>query len=130
MTTPTAQQLTSFANTLAGNRNDGISATVTNNAIHDAQQLADLFYVAADAGPSKADYQRTADAVQLDEAATRMETALAALQHALQQLITPVGRHSRETLSPDDSRIKVTGNDVAKTTAARTERGALLGCEV
>jgi hypothetical protein len=78
-----AAELTAFAGTLSDNSNAGISRQVISNAIHDAQSLAELFYVAANAGPTKADYQRTANGVKLDEGAVQMEDALSALQHAL-----------------------------------------------
>jgi hypothetical protein len=78
-----AEQLTNFADTLNDNSDARISHSVQDNAIHNAQSLAGLFYLAASAGPTKADYQHTANAVKLDEAAVQMETSLSALQHAL-----------------------------------------------
>jgi uncharacterized protein DUF4389 len=78
-----AEQLTNFANTLDNNSSAGIDPGVITRAEHDAQSLAGLFYLATNAGPTKSDYQHTANAVKLDEAALQMERALGALQQAL-----------------------------------------------
>jgi hypothetical protein len=78
-----AEQLTTFADTLEGNANAGIDHGVINTATSDAQSLAGLFYLAANAGPTRADYDRTANQVKLDQAALQMERSLGALQHAL-----------------------------------------------
>ena len=78
-----AEQLTLFADALAANTNAGIDQSVIVTAQTDAQNLAGLFYLAAAAGPSRSDYDRTANGVRLNDAAIRVQRSFAALQHAL-----------------------------------------------
>ncbi len=78
-----AQQLTSFSAALLGNENAGISVNTITGARSAALHLATLFLSASNAGATKEDYQREVNEAQLDEAATRVESALNSLQSAL-----------------------------------------------
>jgi hypothetical protein len=78
-----AQQLTSFSSTLSGNESAGINVSTITTARTDALHLATLFFHAASAGPTRADYQSAVNDVQLDVAATHVQNSINSLQTAL-----------------------------------------------
>jgi len=78
-----AEQLTAFATTLLRYSHSGIDPATQATARSDAVNLAGLFYLAANAGPTMADYQRTNDEAHVKDAELALQRALDQLQHAL-----------------------------------------------